>query len=95
MSATADEVLEAMARGIGDEIGGSCMRQQGNCGDAETCQCQRAARAAIRGLPPGWVVAQVPDNEPICGSKDSAEQMLRAEGYNDALAAIRASAVGG
>lgn len=102
MSATADEVLEAIARGIHDanpgiyrpwsvivanEAAGSSLAKR-----IATLR-RDEARAAIRALPPGWVVANVPGDEPICGSKDSAEQMLRAEGYNDALAAVRASAV--
>ena len=70
---TADEVLDAMARGI-------------VAAGYNPATAHDIARAAIRALPPGWVVAKVPGNTiPLLGDY--------ARGWDDALAAIRASAV--
>lgn len=101
---TADEVLEAMARGIlmegwetppeyasDDAFFEEHKKHRPNAWKA----AKDAARAAIRALHErgGLVVGKMPEDEVIHGSTDSAEQMFRAEGYNDALAAVRAAAV--
>lgn len=89
---TADEVLEAMARGIahssdcdGDDGFRACV--------PEHCVCRSLARAAIRAVTErgGLVVAKVPGNVKILFGPERAEGY--AEGWNAALAAVRASAV--
>jgi hypothetical protein len=50
------------------------------------------ARAAIRALPAGWVVAKVPEGEPFNYAMGVYANERRV-GHNAALAAVRASAV--
>lgn len=80
---TPDDVVEAMARGMYESAG---------IRDPWDKASRRAkavwfiyARAAIRALPAGWVVAKVPERYPA-GSN-------YADGHNAAIAAFRASAV--
>lgn len=100
MSATADEVLEAMARGIHDANPGVhepwanivAAETLGNRLAQRTAALRRAeARAAIRALPAGWVVAKVPEEVKNLFGSERAQG--HAEGWNTALAAVRASAV--
>lgn len=97
---TADEVLEAMARASfmrgwatdpngmsADEV--FALRKKT---DREVWKMHIAnTRAAIRALPQGWVVAQVPAPIDLRLYKTAAHPRLK--GYNSALAAVRASAV--
>lgn len=98
---TADEVLEAMARGIHDANLGIhepwanivAAETLGNRLAQRTAALRRAeARAAIRALPPGWVVAKVPDMIDKNG-RESIYQAGYRQGHNEGLAAVRASAV--
>lgn len=79
MSATADEVLEAMARGI-------------VAAGYNPATAHDIARAAIRALPPGWVVAKVPEDA-VCTEGSSEIEWAWVSGANHAYAAVRASAV--
>lgn len=101
MSATADEVLEAMARATHNaNCGGfrpwddlARASAEGNTLAAVVMEEQRdAIRAAIRALPPGWVVAQVPERMPFYHD-DTDARVFEKRGHNAALAAVRASAV--
>ena len=86
---TADEVLEVMKKAFANTTQCS-LRQAPNCDGV--CLCLRATRAAIRALPAGWVVAQVPGF--ILTEECDATEYHDAAGWNRALAAVRASAVG-
>lgn len=82
---TADEVLEAMGEAITAEAGHMGIALPGRV-------TRTLARAAIRALPAGWVVAKVP--EPKRGDDDlSAYQQGVEVGWNNCAAAVRASAV--
>ena len=79
-----DEVVEAMAVAV------FYLR----CADVNATPTE-IVRAAIRALPPGWVVAKVPKEKPRADQLSDSLWVARyADGHKDALAAIRASAVG-
>lgn len=98
---TADEVLEAMARGIHDANPGVhepwanivAAEALGNRLAARTAALRRAeARAAIRALPPGWVVAKVPEPEKYERSMDASSRGV-VVGHNACRAEMLAKAV--
>lgn len=76
---TADEVLEAMGLAIENQMA---------CDDNTPTDL---ARAAIRTLPAGWVVAKVPEDETAPSVTRWGKGFV--DGHNRALAAVRASAV--
>ena len=96
MSATADEVLEAMGGAIHDAEPGAfrpwaeIIKAEAD-GDKLAILVARSARtkarAAIRALPPGWAVAKVPEERFLPDADD--EEQAYEDGYNAALAAIR------
>lgn len=101
MSATADEVLEAMARGIHDANPGVhepwanivAAETLGNRLAQRTAALRRAeARAAIRAVTEagGLVVGKMPERMPWPNYE---EWKQRTAGWDAALAAVRASAV--
>jgi hypothetical protein len=89
MSATADDVVEAMARGMAEAFGAV---RWSNLSTAAQGHYLTRARAAIRALPAGWVVAKVPEGEPFNYAMGVYANERRV-GHNAALAAVRASAV--
>lgn len=100
------DVVEAMARGIHDanpglhELWANIVAAEalGNRLAERTAALRRAeARAAIRALPAGWVVAQVPGDAPYIHTGRDERTTEYANGHYDGwdacLAAVRASAV--
>lgn len=99
---TADEVLEAMARAIFMRgLPHTLPFEEARQNDPDCWQeAIEDARAAIRALPTGWMVAKVPESISIPNALDVPKNLtagqiahIGAVGWNDAIAAFRASAV--
>lgn len=86
---TADEVLEAMARAAAEAAHRMPWSNIPAMGQEQWLDC---IRAAIRALPPGWVVAKVSEDA-VCTEGSSEIEWAWVSGANHAYAAVRASAV--